>query len=212
MLQNNIIMKHKKILNLLNDANDSKFVTGKWNTVNDNSKANYDGGNEIPHNTEVLKSNLWDYNDAYILVRGDITVRAAPEIQVAFKNCAPFTTCITKIDITTTDDAENLVSIMPLYNLIEYSWNYFETTGGLWFNSKDEATDFNADVANTNDFKSFKYKAKFLGNTIVHLASNAANGILKNAAIDVPLKYLSNHSSRAIYLRDQSKCHRLIAK
>ena len=205
-------MKHKNILNLLNDANDSKFVTGKWNTVNDNSKADYDGGNEIPHNTEALKSNLWDYNDAYTLVRGDITVRAAPEIQVALKNCAPFTTCITKIDITTIDDAENLDSIMPMYNLIEYSWNYFETAGSLWFNSEDEVTDVNADVANTNDFKSFKYKTKFLGNTVAHLASNATNGILKNATIAVPLKYLSNHSSRVIYLRDQSKYRWLIAK
>ena len=57
-------MVHQKILNLLNEANDFKFVTRKWNTVNDNSKANYEG-NEITYNTEVLKSNLCDYNNAY---------------------------------------------------------------------------------------------------------------------------------------------------
>ena len=63
---------------------------------------------KLIYNTEVLKSNLCDYNDAYILVRGDITVTAAPTTQVAFKNCAPFTKCITKIDETTIDDAEDL--------------------------------------------------------------------------------------------------------
>ena len=87
----------------MNEANYSKFVTRKWNIVNDQSNANYDVGNEIIYNTEVLKSNLCDYNDAYILVRGDITVTAAPETQVAFKNCAPYAKCITKIDGTTID-------------------------------------------------------------------------------------------------------------
>ena len=59
-------MEHQKILNLLNEANDSKFVTRKWNIVNDNLKVNYGVGNKIIYNTEVLKSNLCDYNDAYI--------------------------------------------------------------------------------------------------------------------------------------------------
>ena len=71
-------MEHQKILNLLNEANDSKFATRKWNIVNDNSIPNYDTTNEITYNTEVLKSNLCDYNDAYILVRGDITVTSSP--------------------------------------------------------------------------------------------------------------------------------------
>ena len=82
----------------MNEANDSKFVIRKWNTVNDNSKTNYDVGNEIIYNTEVLKSNLCDYQDASILVRGDITVTAAPETQVVFQNCSLFTKFTTKID------------------------------------------------------------------------------------------------------------------
>ena len=53
------------------------------------------------------------------LVRGDITVTAASETQVAFKNCAPFTKCITKSDGITIDDAEELDLVMTLYNLIE---------------------------------------------------------------------------------------------
>ena len=67
-------MEHQKILNLLNDANDSKFVTRKWSNVNDNSKPNYGVGNEITYNTEVLKSNICNYSDAYILVTGDVTI------------------------------------------------------------------------------------------------------------------------------------------
>ena len=106
-------MEHLKILNLLNEANDSKFITRKWNIVNDNSKSNYDPANEITYNTEILKSNLCDYNYAYILVRGDITVVAALATQVAFKNCAPFTKCIKKID-ETANNAEDL----------DLAWNY----------------------------------------------------------------------------------------
>ena len=81
-------MEQQKTLNLLNEANDSKFVTRKWNIVNDQSYANYEVGNEIIYNTEVLKSNLGDYNDAYILVR---VGSSSPATQVAFKNSAPFT-------------------------------------------------------------------------------------------------------------------------
>ena len=79
-----------------------------------------------------------------------------------------------------------------MYNLIEYSSNYSERTRSLSFCSKDEATDFNEDIANTDDFKSFKYKVKLLENCKVQPALNEANGILKNATIDVLLKYLSN--------------------
>ena len=116
------IMEHKNflILNLLNEANDSKAVPRKWNIVNDNSKANYDVGDEITYYTEVLKSNLCDYSDAYILVSGDITIIGDNELRVAFKNCAPFTIYITDIDGMTIDDAENLDLVMQIYDSIEY--------------------------------------------------------------------------------------------
>ena len=158
-------MEQQKILNLLNEANDSKFATRKWNVVNDNSKSNYDVTNEITQNKEILKSNLCYYKDAYILVRGNSIVAAAPATQVACKNCAPFTKCIAKIYETTIDDAEDLDLLMSMYNLIECSSNYSETTGSLWFYSKDETTNFNADIADTDNFKSFEYKAKLLRNT-----------------------------------------------
>ena len=72
-------------------------------------------------------------------------------------NFAPCTECITKIDEAKADYAEDLDFVIPVYNLIEYSSNYSKSTGSLWFYSKDEATDFNANTANTDDFK---YKAK----------------------------------------------------
>ena len=122
----------------------------------------------IIQNFKNLKSKI-------ILVRGDITVIAACATQVRFKNCAPFTKCITKIDGTTANDAEDLDLIIIMYNLIEYSSNYSETTGNFWFYSKDEATNFNVDFENTDDFKYFKYKAKLIGNTVAEVA----NGILK---------------------------------
>ena len=91
------IMEHQKTLNLLNEPNDSMFVTRKLNFVNNQSSANYDVEIEIIYNIEVLKSSLCDQNDAYILVRGDIaTIAHIIPIQILFKSCAPFTKCITK--------------------------------------------------------------------------------------------------------------------
>ena len=69
-----------------------------------------------------------------------MTVTTAPETQVSFRNCAPFTKYITKVDRKTINDAEDLDLVMPMYNRIEYSSNYSETTGSLWFYFKDEAT------------------------------------------------------------------------
>ena len=94
---------------------------------------------------------------------------------MAFKNCASFTKCKAKVDERTIDEAEHLDLVMPMYNLIEYSSNYSETTGSIWFYSKDEATDFNINFENTDDFKSFNYKAKLLGNTV----ADGANRILR---------------------------------
>ena len=123
-----------------------------------------------------------------MLVTGDIFIIGDNGHGVAFKTCAQFTKCITKIDETTIDDAEDLDLVLPMYSLSEYSSNYSETTGGLWFYSKDEAIDFNADIANDENFKSIKYKAKLLENT----AADGANRILKSSTIAVSFKYLNN--------------------
>ena len=85
-----------------------------WNIVNDQSNANDNLGNEIIYNKEVLKSNFCNYNDAYILVKGNITVTVAPATQVTFKNCAPFTKYITKNDGATMNYAEDLDLVIPM--------------------------------------------------------------------------------------------------
>ena len=105
-------MEHQKILILLTEANDSKFVIRKWN--NNNSISIYPS--EIGNYLYYRKSNLCVYNDAYILVTGDITVVAAFAIQSAFKNCATFTRCISKINGTTIGDAKGLDLVMPMDN------------------------------------------------------------------------------------------------
>ena len=112
--------------------------------------------------TRVIENeifNLCDYNETYILVRGDITTyRRALLTQIAFKNCAPFTKCITKIDGITIDDVEDLDLVMPMYNFLEDSSDYSNTTGSLWFYSKDEASQFSNDIVDSNDFKFLSIK------------------------------------------------------
>ena len=77
---------------------------------------------------------------------------------------------------------------MQMYNLIEYSSNYSEPTGSLWSYLKDKATNINNNIENTDNFKSFKHKAKWLGNIVAQPAPNKANGTLKILKIAVPLK------------------------
>ena len=118
-------MEHQKILNLLYESSDSKFGTRKWNIVNGQSNANHSTWNELIFNTEVLKSSLEDYYEVYILVRGNSTIVEDNATQVAFKNCAPFVKCITKIDGTAIDIAKDLDLVMLMYNS--------DTTGSLSF-------------------------------------------------------------------------------
>ena len=127
-------METQKIVNLLNDSNNenSKFATKKWYVIDSESKGNYSDENEIKFLTSSLESNLCDYSDAYILVTGNIT--ATPNnaaTQVVFKNCAPFEKCRTEINETFVDDAQHINIAMPMYNLIEYSNNYSDTSGNL---------------------------------------------------------------------------------
>ena len=96
-------METQKIVNLLNnsDSESSKFATRKWYIINDQNNGQYGRGNEndstIKFKTKVIKPNLCDYSDAYILVTGDIKVtNVAADTNVAFKNCAPFTRCVTQ--------------------------------------------------------------------------------------------------------------------
>ena len=92
--------------------------------------------------TSMLRSDLCDYSDAYVFVTGKIVVAAldnnAYDKKLAFKNNAPFISCISKINNTLIDNAEDLDIAMPMYNLIEHSKNYGKTTGSLWNYYRDE--------------------------------------------------------------------------
>lgn len=114
-------MGHLKFLNWLNETDDSKFLKIKRTILNDHSNANFDAGEEISYHKKVLKSNLLDSKDTYILVRGNITIMAHTIIQVTCKHCSPFTKYIIKIDRTTINDAKDLDLFMPMHNLSNYS-------------------------------------------------------------------------------------------
>ena len=112
-------METQKIVNLLNgsDNENSKFATKKWYIIDNESKGNYSHENPIKFLTSSLESSLCDYSDAYILVTGNINSRGN-DTKSAFKNCAPFRTCITQINETFVDEAKHINITMPMYNLI----------------------------------------------------------------------------------------------
>ena len=158
----------QKIVNSLNDIDNksSKSATKKWYVIGSESKGNYSPVNRIKFLTSSLESSLCDYSDAYILVKENITVTGGNvNTKVAFKNCAPFKECRTEINETFVDETEHINIAMPMYNLIEYSDNYSDTSGSLWQFKRDEIIN-NADVTNDNNAPSFKYKANLIGNTV----------------------------------------------
>ena len=184
-------MEYQKIANLLESASDdlSKFRTRNWVEINDESRVNYTN-NDIRFKTAMLRSNLCDYADLYIIVKGTITITGAGDNAaerqaderdkgVTFENCAPFTKCISGINNTDIDNTYDIDIVMPMYNLIEYSDNYSKTSGSLWQYYKDDPND------NLTDSKSFKSKVKITGKT-------PNNGNTKDVEIIVRLKYLSN--------------------
>ena len=91
----------------------------------------YNQNSSIKLETESIKSSLCDYYNAFILVAEDMTVTADNNTDVAFKNCAPFSTCNTKIHDVLIDEANHIHIAMPIYNLIEYSDNYSDSSGSL---------------------------------------------------------------------------------
>ena len=192
-------MEDQKIINLLNkDDIDSKyFATKKWYIINDENNTNYgvnkDTGENNPdtikYDTRVLKPNLCDYAEVYILVDGTIRAAVADNnTRLALKNCAPFTKCNLEINYEHVDTAENLDIVMPMHNLIEYSDNYQDSSATLYQYKIDEPPEDDAVADLTADISSsFKYKINLLGNPVV--ANNVAR---RNVKVVVQLKYLSN--------------------
>ena len=168
-------MEYQKITNLLDSSSNkpSKFRTKNWVEINDDIRGAYSPNKQIRFKTAMPRSSLCDYSDAYILVKGNITVNNTAAAanntnkKVIFKNCAPFTNCISKINNTQIDNAEYIDIVMPMYNLIEYSDNYSKTSGSLWqyckqipaINNNGSIVDFEG----TNETDSFKFKTKITG-------------------------------------------------
>ena len=113
-------------------------------------KGKYDQNNSIKFETESLKSSLCDYSDAFILVTGDTKVAANNDTDVAFKNCPPFSTCKTEINDVFIDETNHIYITMAMYNLIEYSDNYSDTSGSLWQFKRDEVPPNDADLSIDN--------------------------------------------------------------
>ena len=124
-------MEYQKIANLIDDTSNqpSKFRTKNWVEINDESRGTYNVNGQIKFKTAMLKSSLCDCSDAYILVKATITItgagadaaaRQADERDkgVAFKNCTPFTNCISEINNTQVNNAKDIDIVMPIYNLI----------------------------------------------------------------------------------------------
>ena len=161
-------MEFQKIVNFLNTTTDDKdlrrFVTKKWVEVYDQSGGNYNVNKEIRTKTSMQRSNLCDFNDAYIIVKGTITDtnpdNAERNKPVTFKNNAPFINWISKINGVKINNAEDLDVVMPMYNLLEYSQNYRKSTGSLWNYCRDEPSE-----PLSSDSDSLKYKTSITGNT-----------------------------------------------
>ena len=124
----------------------TKFRKKNWVEINDDSRGRYNSNSQIKLKTSMLRSNICDYSDGYILVKGTISIErviapAQPENvgkKVVFKNCVPFTDCVSEINNTQMDNAKYIDVIMPMYNLIEYSNNYSKTSGSSWQYYRDE--------------------------------------------------------------------------
>ena len=120
-------MEYQKIENLIDNTSNQpcKFRTKNWIEINNESRGKFNVNSQIKFKTTMLKSSLCDYSDAYILVKGTITITGAGadaagrhgdgrDKGVAFKNCAPFTNCISEINNTQVDNAKDIDIVMPM--------------------------------------------------------------------------------------------------
>ena len=161
-------MEYQKIANFLDNEGSnqpSKIRTKNSVEINYESKEPYGTGSDINFKTAMLRPNLCDYTDVYILVKGTIKITGAGDDDttkrldernksVIFKNCAPFTKCVNRINGTEIHNAQDIDIVMPLYELIKYSDNYSKTSASLWQYYKDDPND------NITQSQSFKSKIK----------------------------------------------------
>ena len=192
-------MEFNKTTNLLGPAHDKvpRFITKKWIEVQSQSGNTYNTSKPISFKTSMFRSDLCDYSDDYVWVKGKITVtnpndNANFNKELTLKNNAPFILCISKINGELGENAEDLDIIMPIYNLLEYSKNYGKTSGSLFNYYRDEpkehtiGADNNAINISIRNSKSFDYKTKITGSL------DAGEDEKEDVTIIIPLKYLGN--------------------
>ena len=168
------------------------FRSKNWVEITDESRGTCTANKQIKFKTSMLRSSLCDYSDAYILVKGNISVNntaaAGADVnntnkKVIFENCAPFTDCISKVNNTQEDNAKDINIVMPMYNLIEYSANYSKTSGSLQKYCKDiPAINNDGDIVDfyeANSTDSITFKAKITGQI-------DDDGEINNVEITVP--------------------------
>ena len=170
-------MEFQKFINLLDTTSDDKklpkFVAKKWIEVYEQLEKNYSINKEIRIKTPMLRWDLCDFSDAYIVVKREVTVANANNAKrnkaVAFKNNTPFINCISKINGVKIGNAEGLDVVMLMYNLLVYSKNYKKTTGSLWNYYRDQPSN----LLSTNS-ESFKYKTSITRH-IYNVSADEAN-------------------------------------
>ena len=172
-----------------------KICDKKWIKINYLSGGQYSASKNIRFKTSTLRLDLFDYSDAYIVVKRRISVRGTNDAnkrskKLTFKNNASVRSCISKINNTFIDNAGDLDVIMSIYNLLEYSEKYSMTSGSLWNYYRDKINDDanenynNETIINSKTITStsFEYKIKIIGST------PKDNNIL-DAEVVAPLKF-----------------------
>ena len=170
-------MEYQKSKNLVDSIPDNvpRFITKKWIKVHDQSGETCNTNKQIRFKTSMLRFDLCDFSDAYIVVKGIVTVSADERDrdemnrQAILKNNAPIISCISKINGVLVENAEDFNIVIPMYNLPEYSKNYSKTSASLWNYYRDELTDDTNDNNGPNknviNSKSIKYKTSITGST-----------------------------------------------
>ena len=192
-------MEFNKINNLLGPAYDKvpRFITKKWTEVQSQSGNTYNTSKPIRFKTSMLRSDLCNYSDAYVWVKGKITVtnpndNANFNKELTLKNNAPFTSCISKINGELVESAEDLDIVMPMYNLLEYCKNYEKTSESLFNYCRDEPKEHTIGAGNNainisiRNSKSFDYKIEITGKL------DAGEDEKDDVTIAIPLKYFGN--------------------
>ena len=168
-------MQYQKTSNLLGTTLDKapRFITRKLIEVHDqlgSADDRYKPNKQIRFKTSMLRSDLCDFSDAYIITKGDITFTKTNRREfidvrnrfLTFKNNALFTNCMSKVNNVLTGNAEDLDIVMSMYNLLEYSKNYRNTTRRFWNYYRDEP---NSPPLNDDDPPTFNYNADPITNS-----------------------------------------------